>query len=228
MENKKYTVYMHICPNNKKYIGITKQLPEKRWLNGKGYQTNNYFYKAIKKYNWDNIKHEILYTNLTKNEAEQKEIELIDYYKSNQRKFGYNIQNGGNVHCVSEKTKQKISKTIKEKEIYKNNPNCFKKGHKPWTTGLKLSEEHRKILSKAHIGLKLTPIQKEKVLKVLKHNQLKRRKPILQYDKNGVFIQEWDSANEVEKQLKINHSHIGQCCKGERKTSGGFIWKYKN
>ena len=61
---------MHICPNNKKYIGITCQEPEKRWINGKGYKTNDYFFRAIQKYNWNNIKHEILFNNLTKKEAE--------------------------------------------------------------------------------------------------------------------------------------------------------------
>ena len=41
---------MHIFPNNKKYIGITKQTPEKRWENGKGYKHNNYIQNAINKY----------------------------------------------------------------------------------------------------------------------------------------------------------------------------------
>lgn len=45
-----YYVYMHIAPNNKKYIGITKQKPIKRWLYGKGYQKQGYFYNAILKY----------------------------------------------------------------------------------------------------------------------------------------------------------------------------------
>lgn len=36
-----YIVYMHICPNNKKYIGITSQKPEKRWGNGKNYIGNS-------------------------------------------------------------------------------------------------------------------------------------------------------------------------------------------
>jgi group I intron endonuclease len=218
---------MHICPNGKKYIGITKQEPKKRWLNGKGYKTNNYFYKAINKYNWANIEHKILFKELTKEEAEIKEKELIKKYKSNIREFGYNIENGGHVNCVSNETKEKISKTMKEKQIYKNNPNCFKKGHKPWTTGLKLSKEHKKILSVSHKGKKLNSIQKEKILKILKQNHLKRRKPIIQYDKNNNFIKEWESAQQIEKELNISHTHVGQCCKGKRKTSGGFIWKYK-
>ena len=104
---------MHICPNNKKYIGITCQEPEKRWINGKGYKTNDYFFRAIKKYSWRNIQHKILYEHLTKEEAEQKEIELIAFYKSNQREYGYNVESGGNcTGMLSNKQKEKISKSF--------------------------------------------------------------------------------------------------------------------
>lgn len=224
MMNNNYTVYMHTCPNNKKYIGITKQNPKYRWDKGRGYRGNDYFTRAIKKYGWDNIKHEILLTNLSKQEAEQNEIELIKKYKTNNRKYGYNIQNGGNVNCVSEETKKRISKTLKIKS--KNNLKLFKKGHKPWTTGKKMTIEHRKKLSDSHKGKKLNVIQKEKVLKALKETNENKKKPIYQYDLNNNLIKEWKSAIDVEKVLKINHSHICQCCKNLRKTTGGFIWKY--
>ena len=51
--------------------------------------------------------------------------------------------------------------------------------------------------------------------------------PIIQYSKDGVFIKEWPSSREVERVLGINNSHIIQCCKGRYKSSGGFIWRYK-
>ena len=107
-----YTVYMHKnIINDKIYIGITIQNVNKRWLNGKGYTNNDYFNKAIQKYGWENFEHIILYENLTKEEAEQKEIELIAQYKSNQREYGYNIANGGNHKGKhSEDTKKKMSK----------------------------------------------------------------------------------------------------------------------
>ena len=85
MEEHNYTVYMHICPNDKKYIGITGRNPQYRWNKGKGYLANEYFTNAINKYGWENIKHIILYKNLTKEEAEEKEIELIAFYKSNEK-----------------------------------------------------------------------------------------------------------------------------------------------
>ena len=61
-----YSVYKHICPNGKVYIGITMQNPKKRWKNGAGYKNNKYFWNSIVKYGWDNICHDILYENLTK------------------------------------------------------------------------------------------------------------------------------------------------------------------
>lgn len=97
-----YTVYKHTSPSGKCYIGITCMSPKRRWRRGKGYKDNIYFSNAINKYGWDNIKHEILFTGLTKEQAEQKEIELIVFYKSNEREYGYNIDNGGNSkgkHC---------------------------------------------------------------------------------------------------------------------------------
>ena len=66
----------------------------------------NLYLKQYKKYGWKNIKHEILFKNLNKEEAEQKEIELIAKYKSNQIEFGYNIANGGS-HVVSNETKKR-------------------------------------------------------------------------------------------------------------------------
>lgn len=112
----KFTVYKHVSPSGKVYIGITSQSVNKRWNNGHGYRHNEYFYRAILKYGWDNFKHEILFTGLTKEQAEQKEIELIKLYNSTDNNYGYNIQNGGNYtgkHSESSKLKMSISQRKK-------------------------------------------------------------------------------------------------------------------
>lgn len=105
-----YTVYCHINKyNNKIYIGITGQDPKKRWGNGKGYK-NSFFFNAIQKYGWDNFEHKILYTNLSKLDAELIEIDLIHYYKSINK--SYNVANGGNVTTglkMSEQARKNIS-----------------------------------------------------------------------------------------------------------------------
>lgn len=133
--NSNYYVYMHISPNGKKYIGITQDYL-KRWRNGLGYWKNKYFYNAIQKYGWDNFEHIIVAENLTQDEAEIMEIELIAKYKSNQREYGYNHAEGGKVnrgYKLSEETRRKLS------ESHKGLPGNNK--------GKKLSEEQKKKVS---------------------------------------------------------------------------------
>ena len=89
--SKRFTVYKHTSKNNKVYIGITSQEPQKRWKNGLGYKNNDYFYRSIQKYGWDNFRHEILFENLTEDEAIKKEAELINLFKSYMYEYGYNI-----------------------------------------------------------------------------------------------------------------------------------------
>jgi len=104
-----YIVYMHENKeNHKKYIGITKQSLKKRSRKGEGYKGCSKFYSAIQKYGWNNFKHIILFRGLTKEEAEQKEIELIKEY--NTQIDGYNIANGGSASVMTEETKEKLSR----------------------------------------------------------------------------------------------------------------------
>lgn len=108
---KVFCVYKHTSPHGKIYIGQTKQNPKFRWRNGEGYKHNQYFYKAIQKYGWNNFKHEIVCSNLTGKEADWLEKYLISYYDSSNRNYGYNIEGGGNnKKTISDETKLKQSK----------------------------------------------------------------------------------------------------------------------
>ena len=136
MVDRNYTVYMHTSPSGKRYIGITCKKPEYRWNKGKGYRDNDYFTKAIQKYGWNNIQHEILLTKLTKEEAEQMEIKLIAKYKSNQREFGYNIANGGNtIGKHSEETKRKISEKAKRENLSEETLKKMSENHADFSGG---------------------------------------------------------------------------------------------
>ena len=96
MANRTYILYMHRNKiNNKVYIGITSQIPEKRWHYGLGYKQNPAFWNAIQKYGWNNFEHIILQEGLNREDAENIEIETIKQYNSNDSDFGYNISKGG-------------------------------------------------------------------------------------------------------------------------------------
>ena len=96
---KTWIVYCHISPNGKKYVGITSQTTKQRWRYGKGYKENSYFTNAIKKYGWDNFEHMIVAENLPEDIAKEMEKLLIATYKSNIKKYGYNITKGGEGTC---------------------------------------------------------------------------------------------------------------------------------
>lgn len=52
-------------------------------------------------------------------------------------------------------------------------------------------------------------------------------KPIEQYDLEGNFIKEWDSATQVERDLGFNHSNISKCCLGRYNVAYNYKWKFK-
>lgn len=94
-------MYVHIIPSNisnelndKYYVGLTKNKCKYRWMNGNGYK-DQYFYKFIKKYGWENIDHNIVASNLTRKEAIDFEKVLIFKLNSTNSKYGYNISRGG-------------------------------------------------------------------------------------------------------------------------------------
>ncbi len=55
----------------------------------------------------------------------------------------------------------------------------------------------------------------------------KRVRPILQFDKKNNFINEFNSITEAGNKTNINSKSIWCCLKEITKSSGGFIWKYK-
>lgn len=85
-----YSIYVHIFPNDKRYYGISLS-PEARWgKNGIGYQNQPKMWEAIQEYGWENIKHEIIMQNLTRQSALMIEEALINQYKTNIPACGYN------------------------------------------------------------------------------------------------------------------------------------------
>lgn len=114
-----YTIYCHTNKiNGKRYVGVTRQNPRDRWGNGKHYTRHGRFYLDIQKYGWEEFAHEILFTDLSKEEASTKEAELVKKWKLTDPKHGYNYFAGGKIVEPSESAKRKLS--IKNMGV--NNP----------------------------------------------------------------------------------------------------------
>ena len=118
-----YCVYRHTTPSGKVYIGITKQEQKTRWQNGRGYITNIVFYRAIKKYGWDNIDHEILLEGLTEEDAKEAEVYLIAKHNATDRRYGYNITKGGD-HGASRPRTEEEKQRAREAWTGSGNPNA--------------------------------------------------------------------------------------------------------
>ena len=56
---------------------------------------------------------------------------------------------------------------------------------------------------------------------------LAKEKPVLQFDKNNNFIQEFPSAKQAAQHVGIHHNNMYDHLKGKYKTIKGFIFKYK-
>lgn len=91
---KTWTVYKHVSPSGKVYVGISSNI-DRRWAcHGYYYcRKETIFSRALLKYGWENFDHIILYKGLSKEDACNLEKKLIAYYKS--LKISYNITDGG-------------------------------------------------------------------------------------------------------------------------------------
>jgi group I intron endonuclease len=200
MASRKWTVYKHTSPSGKVYIGITSTKPEYRWREGLGYSKQKYFFNAIIKYGWRNIVHEILYSNLTKEEAVLQEKTLISYYKN--LGISYNITDGGEgtlgtTRVFTDEWRDKLSKAH---------------------IGLHPSESTKEKMSKSRKGKRQTSDWIEK-------RACSRRVKIVA-EKDG-FTKEYNSIEEAAKELQINQSNISAVCRKQRAKAGGYKFKYK-
>lgn len=211
-----YIVYIHLNKiNNKAYIGITKQNIKDRWRNGSGYPKTHQpaFANAIQKYGWENFKHIIWAENLSKKEAEIWEVRLIALFKTNVCKWdkdacGYNMTNGGDGNCGHKHTEEAKKKM---RESHKN-----------------ISDETRAKMSKARKGKYIgenhplygTHLSQE----IIKKRSKSKSNAVYCVELNIVF----NSAIEDSKKLKISQGNISSCCRGKRKTAGGYHWQFIN
>lgn len=204
---KKYIIYLHKNKiNGKCYVGQTCQKPEARWgAQGHGYKEQQYFYRAILKYGWENFEHFILEENISEDKVDEREAFWAGYYHALAPE-GYTLRVGSQNHIQDSKKMWEIRSQASKKNW--QNP------------------EYRKKISQKRKEEWENPKIREICLKNLdwtgksgaKHPQSKK----VQCIETGLI---YGSMREAERMTGICYNNISQVCSGQRKTAGGFHWK---
>lgn len=224
-----YCVYKHTTPSGKVYIGITSQEVNKRWKNGKGYKFCTAFNRAIDKYGWDNITHEIIKDGLDKETACELEQRFISAYKSSDPRYGYNLTSGGEHYEPNHEWRERLSKS--NKEYYKRHPEAKERISKS-QIGRKTSDETKKKQSEAHKRYYKEHPEMAKACgnsfrgktrgeKFSKHISEIKSKKIRCVEIDFVF----DSIKQASETLNVPRTGISNALHGRARTCGGYTFE---
>lgn len=113
-----YSIYVHIFPDGRKYVGSTGNDLKRRWQGG--YRHNKILHNAINSVGWNNIQHQVLETVIDKETALKREEYYTLLWRTNEIEYGYNLKCGNkcyNGRCGktnTEEHKRKISESMKK------------------------------------------------------------------------------------------------------------------
>ena len=255
---EKYIVYKHTTPGGKVYIGQTKKDIHERWKDGKGYTCHHHgwFWKAIEKYGWNNIRHEILCDDLSKTDADYYEKYFIAIYQSTDKRYGYNCQSGGSSgYEYTEESRKRISEGLKKRYAIQKPDTSkarevlqAKQGRKIVQydlSGKKINEfdsamKAEQITGVRHQSINLVLIKRSKQTGGYMWRYIEDAPPSIppyrikkscgQYDTQGNLIKVWDDVKAADKYFAFGKKKrvlAEKCCEGKGyKTAYGFVWKY--
>lgn len=249
---KSYCVYRHISPSRKVYVGITSMIPEERWKKGHGYihgPKPTPFSNAIRKYEWDNFKHEIILEGLDESNAFYAEKYLIKWYKLHH--ISYNVTDGGDIGGSLVGEEHPMYGRHETAPMYGirggDNPNAIKvyqydrNGNfiKAWNSIIEAAATFDNKNS-TQTGISgcckyKKPACKGYIWRYFYKDKLEEKAPphtrkVFQYDINGNLIHEYNKINEVQKVLGISKNRLGiisTCCEGKGVSAMGYFWSYK-
>ena len=123
-------------------------------------------------------------------------------------------------------------------DSYENGYNATKGGdggvgrlHRPKELETKIISRYLEVKSCCQVG-KEFGYSRWTIAEILKNNNIdiipeNTAKPVAQYNKDTEnLIRIFPSTKAVQKQLGFSDANIGKCCRGQRKTAYGYIWKY--
>lgn len=244
MSNIIYSIYKITNKiNNKIYIGFTSKTIEERFqehVNSAIYHKDKiYFHNAIRKYGKESFLLEKIDESLDRNYAlNVLEPKYIKEYKSNNKKYGYNLTNGGEGASFTEEIRKKLSENKKEKYrlgILKNN-NKGKKYDEIF--GEVRSKEIRYKIKKNHYNCNGSnnsfygKKHKKETIKLIKEKMSgsnnKLSKCVVIYDDNYNILRLYVGINQLSKELGYKYpSSLKRCIKNKNKINTKHISKYQ-
>ena len=154
------------------------------------------------------------------------------FYKNKQvswrrEKILKNVIRNGTYYCVSlHKNNKQESKNVHKivAETFLDNPNNYK-----YVNHKDENKLNNRIDNLEYCTQKYNCNYGNRNLKISLKNLLKpksRFEKVLQFDKKGNLIKEYDNLCTAENETKIRH--IRECCDKKRKSAGGYIFVYSN
>lgn len=213
-----------------------------------------YLYSAFRKYGIDNFKFRLICICFDE-ACDDMEKYYISKYNSLSPN-GYNLDSGGNISkLIHPDTKEKIRQRLlgkkhsdsrkqknRESHIGYKHTDIAKQKMSEMRKGKLFSQEARMNMSKGQMGHKVCDNTKESVAKANKNRiwtqemrtkisismkeEKSRWKPVGKYGKENILIEKYNSIKEASEKSNINRNSIAKVCYGERKTAGGFLWRF--
>ena len=199
--------------NGKIYIGQSVDIcyrfnnHKSESFNPKSNAYNTAIHRAIRKYGVENFSFDII-EECDQNELREREIYWINYYNSFGN--GYNLTTGGEgVPTVNIKQVQDLWDEGLSIEEIATTMNCQKH------TAIRILESYEKYSNE------------ESYKRGRKNASAKMSRPVVQYDKNGVLVEEYSSAAYAEQQTGIKARDIRCAALGHQASAGGYQWIYE-
>ena len=216
--------------NNKKYIGQSKNIND-RWYKHKnelnrGVHDNDYLQKSWNKNGEENFRFYVL-EHCDVDKLDEREIYYINLHNTLNRDYGYNLKSGGQNHGVkaSAYVRDKISKALKQAYLenedlrQQSRENALNQWANPEIKA-KILGENNGMYGKHHID---ETRKKMSEMKKGKPSTKRNMTPVLCVELDKIF----DCAVTAAKELSIGGTAgILEVCKGNRKTAGGYHWKF--
>jgi NUMOD1 domain len=201
----KHYLYRHIRPDKNEpfYIGVGTKQKRSAYMRAYKYQDRSELWTNIYLKNNKNIEIQILFESDNYEFIKEKEIEFIALYGRIDLGTGTlaNHTNGGDGGSGFNKTRI-LQKSMDMKIAWAN-------GRYDSRIGFKHTDEAKLKISKAGLG-RIGP----------------KRRPVLQFTKDGEYINRFESITAAAKSLNISPKNIDNVVSGRYKTSKGYRWKY--